>query len=114
MPFLGIDIYTKEFDKKRGYSVYQFGNVEIFIYQLEKLNVVFSELAKFLGRESACMRLGNDAEMKWYNRYYKKAQKDIVLSKEYVETCYTGKYIKHFYSEEDIIKFRSIWKHNIK
>lgn len=114
MPFLGIDIYAKSFDKQRGYSVYQFDNVEIFIYQLEKLNVVFSELAKFLGRENACMMLGNDAEMKWYNRYYKKAQKDISLSEDYVEACYSGKFIKHFYSEEDIIKFRSLWKHNVK
>lgn len=112
--FLGIDIYKTEFDKQNGYSIYKFDNIEIFIYQLEKLSKIFGKLAEFLNVGDIRMVLDNAAEKKWYNKQYKKAQENIILSKEYFESCYTGKYINHFYSDEDIIKFRDIWKNNVQ
>lgn len=113
-PFLGIDIYQYPFDKVNGYSVYHFDRIDLFVYQMERLTDVFGELAKFLDAEGTGMSITNDAKSKWYNEYYKKAQKDIVISGEYFEACYSGKYIKHFYSDEDIAKFKNAWKNNVR
>lgn len=112
--FFGIDIYKMAFDKQSGYSIYKFDNIEIFIYQVEKLSKIFRKLSGFLKAGNIQIILDNTAEEKWYNKQYKKAQKNIVLSKEYFEACYTEKYIKHFYSDEDIMRFKDIWKNNIQ
>lgn len=112
-PFLGIDIYEAAFDKENGYSVYQFGNVEVFIYQVEKLTKIFDKLALFLEVENVQMTLSNDAEAKWYNSRYEDTQRNIILSKEYFESCLNGKYIKHFYSDKDIDKFKEKWRNNV-
>ncbi len=113
-PYLGIDIYREPFDKEKGFSIYKYGNVEIFIYQLEKLNSVFDKLAKFLEIENAQMVRSNDSKDKWYYEKYKDAEENIVLSREYFDKCYNGKYIKHFYSESDISKFKEKWESNIR
>lgn len=35
--FFGIDIFSKSFDKEKGYSIIRKDNVEIFVYKMEKL-----------------------------------------------------------------------------
>ncbi len=34
----GIDIFSQDFDREKGYSIYQNGNGSAFVYMLERLN----------------------------------------------------------------------------
>lgn len=111
--YFGIDIYQYPFDMEKGYQIYNIDNFEIFVYQLEKLNSLQEEIGNFFGINDFHINTRNSADEKWYKRYYDEAKKEIKLRKEYFEECYSGKYIKHFYNDEDIEKFKKRWIKNV-
>lgn len=112
--FNGIDVMNYEFDKGQGCALIQQGNMEVFIYQLERLNNVKDQLADFLGISNLELANGNEAKQKWYAPVYRQALRELKLDKEYFEYCYSSPFARHFYSEEDIEKFKNRWMKNIK
>lgn len=56
----------------------------------------------------------NEARNKYYHRYYIEAQEQLEFSKEYFDWSFNGKVLNHFYSKEDIEKFREKWESHIK
>lgn len=112
--FFGLNIYEYPFDKERGYSIIKENNVEIFIYQCEKLDEIYQNLFDFLGVSGRSLSLGNTADKKWYYPYYKEAVKNIEFSREYFESCYGSKELHHFYSEEDVQGFKDKWIKNVR
>ncbi|MCM1157850.1 MAG: putative capsular polysaccharide synthesis family protein, partial [Clostridium sp.] len=110
-PFLGIDIYQYPFDKENGYSIYHISDkLDIMIYQLEKLNSLEAEVGDFLEIEDFELVKDNDSADKWYKESYQNVIKNMCIDKRYYEECYSGKYINHFYSAEDIDKFKAQWQ----
>lgn len=112
--YMGINLYKYPFNKERGYSIIKQGNIEIFIYQLERLNEVYHSIFDFLGVSGDKLIMGNTAGEKWYYPYYKRAMSGIEISRDYFETCYNSEGLHHFYSDDDINKFRGRWMKNIK
>lgn len=110
----GIDLYEYPFDKEKGYQTYHIGQMDIFVYQLERLNSIEKELGDFFGIENFKLVSSNVASDKWYHSYYEETKRDIKLSKKYYEECFNSRYIKHFYSEKDIEKFKKRWSNNVK
>ena len=112
---MNIDVYQYPFNKEAGYGIIKTEGVEIFIYQLEKLNEIYSQLFEFLGIENGNAQLvsTNLAEDKWYANAYKKAIKNIHFTRDYFNTCYDTPYVKHFYSDSDIAKFKAKWESHI-
>jgi Predicted nucleoside-diphosphate sugar epimerases len=110
----GINVYEYPFDKKKGYTIIQNEDLEIFIYQLEKLDVIKNKLGEFLGVKDLKLFNDNVGNEKWYASTYRRALKELKLEKEYYDYCYTSEYIKHFYDEKDIEKFRERWVNNLK
>lgn len=112
---LNIDIYNYPFNKEEGYDIIKFGNVEIFIYQLEKLNNIYKNLLDFLNIKNKETNLVSHfrAEERWDAKYYKETVKNVQISKEYFDACYNSTYVKHFYSDEDIEKFKDKWGKHI-
>ena len=86
------------------------GNIEIFLYQLERLNVVYEKLFEFLGIAGSRLVTGNSAEDKWYNRYYREAKKNISLPADYIDWSYECEFTKHFYSGRQIEEYMAAWK----
>lgn len=119
-PFLGVDLYNFAFDKEKGYSIINYGNLEIFIYQVEKISSIYGSLAEFLEAENREVCFNKNMledcwlESQWYGRGYREAQKELVISREYFEKCYSSKYIRHFYHDADIEVFKNKWKYNIR
>lgn len=109
----GIDVYKYPFDKLRGYSIIHDGNTEIFIYQLEKLNDIKDDLGKFLGIEDFQLINDNVGVEKWYASAYRQALKELKLSREYFEYCYSSRLARHFYNKENINEFKRRWIENI-
>ena len=46
----------------------------------------------------------------YYSEYKNMTEKDL---KEYFDWCYEGDYLNHFYSTEDIVKFKKQWESHI-
>ena len=109
--YSGIDIYQYPFDQERGYSIIKIPekNVEIFIYQVEKLDMIASELGDFLGMENLTLANANVGEEKWYADAYRQAKKELKFSRAYFDACFDSKIMKHFYSDADIEKFKARW-----
>ncbi len=109
-----VDILVYPFDKAQGYTIIKEGNTEIFVYQLEKLNAIVPQLSEWMGIPFAELVNGNIGEDSWTGDTYKQALKEIELTQEYFDRCYDEPYVKHFYSETDIEKFKERWRPHIR
>ncbi|RKI43898.1 hypothetical protein D7V86_01940 [bacterium D16-51] len=112
-PFWGVDIYEYPFDKEKGYSIYHEGNLNIMVYQLEKMSILEKEIGDFLQLKEFKLIKANDSDNKWYMNTYEKAKKELRLTKKYFDRCYNSKYMKHFYSDDDIKEFQEMWQRNL-
>lgn len=108
-----VDLLQYPFDKHIGYSIIKENNVEVFVYQLEKLNDIIPQLSKWIGIEFDTLENSNITANKWCADSYIKAQKEIKFSKEFFDKSYNDPYIKHFYHQSDIDMFKKKWRNNI-
>lgn len=109
----GIDLYQYPFDREKGYSIYKIGKYEVLVYQVEKMDMFYDIFREFIGNPNLEFKKENDGGLKWYKESYSELKKNVALEKEYVEKTYSGKMMQHFYSKEDIEKFRKKWQKNI-
>lgn len=109
-----FDIFEYPFDKDKGYSIIKKGNIEIFVYQLEKLNDNILALSNWLGVPFNKFIMGNQATDKWVATSYKEAQNNIKITQEYFDRCYNESYMSNFYSQDDINKFKEKWAKHIR
>ncbi len=109
-----LDILSYPFDQEKGYTIIKEGNTQIFIYQLEKLNHIIPAFSQWVGVPFDHLVKANVAEDKWVGESYKQAQKEIEISQKYFDRCFEEPYVKHFYSQADIEKFKARWRPNVK
>lgn len=109
----GIDVYQYPFDKERGYSIYKLNGYEVLVYQMEKMSSLYDVFREFIGDSSMNFEKQNDGGEKWYAKSYKDFRKNVAFEPEYIEKTYSGKMMQHFYSEEDICKFKEKWKNQL-
>ncbi len=109
-----VDFLAYPFDKEKGYSIVKEGNIEVFVYQLEKLNNLIPELSNWIGKDFTSLINGNGADDKWIAPSYKQAQNEIKITKKYFDESFSQPYVKHCYSEQDIQKFKDKWSKHIK
>lgn len=102
-----------DFNQKEGYSVYQQGNLQVFVYQLERMDDVVTPLANFVGGDFTQWVRENQAADKWISSSYQKAKKELIFTRDYVEACYSAPWVSHFYSDADIKRFRSGWEEHL-
>ncbi|MFI3284830.1 MAG: putative capsular polysaccharide synthesis family protein [Erysipelotrichaceae bacterium] len=108
-----VNILNYPFDKEKGYTIIQEDNIEIFVYQLEKLNELVPQLSKWIGVPFDKLVDGNKASDKWVADSYRSAKKQIKLSQEFFDRCFNEPYLLHCYSEDDINKFKDYWRSHI-
>lgn len=110
-----INLYAHEFDKEKGYCIIKEGNIEVFVYQLEKMNFITEDLSNWIGQNHFNEWIkGNEASGKWIDEHYKQVKKEIKFSQEYFDNSYNSQWVQHFYSKEDIEKFKDKWRSHIK
>lgn len=109
-----LDITKYPFDTDSGYSIIKDNNMEIFVYQLEKLTQIWPVLSNWLNIPSIELVPDNEAKNKWYYNSYLTAKKEITFSKKYFEYCFNLPYVQHCYSQKDISIFKEKWSSHIK
>ena len=107
-----INIYSKPFDQENGYQVYEskIKRVNMIILQLEKLNEHVEVLERFLGIENLELVSDNISTEKWYNKIYQKFKNRYKPTNYEIESIYNSRFMKYFYSPNQIQLFASRWK----
>jgi len=108
---LNIDIYQHSFPIEKGYQILKENNLEILILKLEIDDQKKEEaISEFLGLESKFKWTNfNVGESKNYSTLYKNFKEKIKLPRTYIEQILNSKYIKHFYSDEEIEAIEKVW-----
>ena len=107
---LGIDIFEQPFDKEKGYTIYKKGSVEIFLYRLENLNSLESEIQNFIGRDDFRLLHTNNAEEKNISFIYKGLKEKYQFPKGYVKLYYDdNERMDYFYTKEEQRQFLEKW-----
>lgn len=113
--FFDIDIFKENFNKEKGYGIIKRDNIEIFVYKMEKLNELESELREFLEIDDFSIQHNNNSEEKNYTLTYRQAVNEIKLKQEYLDFYYKNNpRMKHFYTEKEIESFRKKWQRNVE
>jgi len=106
---IGIDVFNKEFDKKTGYSVIENDNIRVLVLKLERINDVGeSALSEFTSKKIHLVK-SNVAKEKKYVDEYLATKKNFTVPKEILDYVYNSKYVRHFYTDKEIEKFKVKW-----
>ena len=109
-PALGIDVYDAGFDVDRGYVILTTPKVKLLLLRCEGLAVAPHALAELLdadcpidvGREN----VGAD---KAYGDLYRAFAAALRPSSDAIDRIYSSRLVEHFYSSEEIARFRKFW-----
>lgn len=105
----GLDVFSMDFPKDKGYAIYSDRNINLLIIRLEDLNRVAKEaFDQFLGLQNFLLSSRNVGDKKAYAQLYKEF-KARPLSKKIVEDAYSSRYARHFYSEHELEQFKRNW-----
>ncbi|MEH0020718.1 MAG: putative capsular polysaccharide synthesis family protein [Desulfobacter sp.] len=111
LPTTGVDIYDFPFDREKGCTALQSGKYDILVLQLEKLNASMSSIQEFLGlTEPVELVQKNIGRKKWYHLLYQEFKSAYAPPQSLVDEIYTSRFMKHFYSDADISRFRRKWE----
>jgi len=106
-----IDVYDYPFDKDQGYSIIQKDNIEVLIFQLEKINSLENIIGEFAGVSN--FRLSNEkvADDEIYKYIYRDLKNSFRLPNDILSLYYgSDSRIHFFYSDSDIQNFTKRWK----
>lgn len=108
---LNIDVFNTKFDIDKGFQIIKENNIECLILKLENLNSTGSEaLQLFLATNFKIdIQPGNIGSEKNYSFYLKQLKNDISIDEKTLQYIYSSKYMKHFYSENEINYFIKKW-----
>ncbi len=107
----GIDVFASKFPKSKGYNVYEEEPANVLLIRLENLNKCAGDAFKeFLNIEGLTLTNTNRGIKKDYNIIYQMFKDSVVLPNTYIDKMYRSKYMQHFYSEEEIKRFKTRWR----
>lgn len=105
-----IDVYKHPFDKERGYSIIRQDNIEVLIFQLEKMKSLEKLIGEFTGVPHLKFVDANSGDELIYKDLYRDIKKSIHFPEE-ILSLYYGSHTRtqYFYSESDINIFKKKW-----
>ncbi len=109
---LGFDVFQHPFPREQGYAVYgQEGGPSVLVIKLEHLDRVASAAMRdFLGLQEFRLLSSNEAKDKRYYAAYRAFQHALALSPQVLDEVYGSRYVRHFYSDDEIVGFRQRWQ----
>ena len=107
---LGIDVFSHPFPADLGYARIQQGNFELLVLQLETEDRLKEQvIADFLGLPDFKLLRTNVGAKKDYARDYREFTQRITFEPEYLDGMYSSRYVRHFYTAQQIEGFRKRW-----
>ena len=108
----GIDVYEYKFDKVKGYLVIEGQYPRVLIIKSEisddyKLKGLQDFLCDFVVPQFILQ--SNRSENKNYAEVYKLFLQNVCFDENVVDDIYSSKYAKHFYTDEELNRFKSRW-----
>lgn len=108
--FLGIDVYDHPFTRGEPLFI-RTDSVRLLLMRLEDLDRVGpAALSVFTGVKIDAMEHANTGDKKPYADAYQRFRTHATLPREVVDAVYCSRYARHFYSEDEIARFRAAWK----
>jgi hypothetical protein len=106
-----FDVYKYPFNHNQGFSIYVQDNISILIVRLENFSSsLINALNEFLNISLSDIYNDNLSSDKEYHTEYCEIKNNIKLDENILDLIYSTKYVKHFYTEDEIKIFRSKWK----
>lgn len=108
--YLGIDIFDQQF--KRGEPLFiQSPAVRLLLLRREDLDRVGpAALSEFAGVTIDKMEHANVGDQKNYADAYQRFRAEAQLPRALVDKIYDSRYARHFYSDDEIARFRAAWQ----
>jgi hypothetical protein len=108
--FTGLDIFEESFDRERGWQVYPRGNLSVLVMKIELEDPIKNAvLTSFLGLKNLQIQVENRAEDQSYAGLYHSFLEKFSLKQERLDTIYAGRFTRHFYTENEISRFKQRW-----
>ena len=105
-----MDIYDYRFDREKGFSIIKEDDCRVLVLKLEALDrCAASAFQEFLKIDNFELINDNLAREKKYASLYQQFKKAIVLPEKYIEMMYNTKFVNHFYTQDEINRFRQRW-----
>ena len=103
----GVDVYTEGFVKEKGYKIYCGEYVNLLVIRTDRINdVAENAICEFLNIDDFKIQTYNEAKDKYYNECYSRFLTTISFKKSYLDKVYNSDFVKNFFTESEIQKFR--------
>lgn len=103
--FLDIDVYSKPFNKKQGYDFYESDSARLLMIRQENLKTLDPNVIKdflHINDDEFTIIDENMSSKKWYAEKIKDFRKKIRFGSGLLYMVYGSKYMKQFYTDEEI------------
>jgi len=108
-----FDVYAEDFEPEAGYKIAKSENADILILKLENLSRCAPEaFQKFLGLQNFQLIKANEGSDKSYKEVYQRVLSTLSLPRDTVERIYRSRYVRQFYTDEEINAFKRRWTRN--
>jgi len=107
---LGLDVYAAPFPRERGYAIYRGDHPDTLLIKAESLDTSLPDaLREFFGDRNFSLTVSNRARDKDYHRLYTEFRKELRLPRRFLDSMYSSPCARHFYSDDEISRFRRPW-----
>ncbi|RRQ22838.1 putative capsular polysaccharide synthesis family protein [Thiohalobacter thiocyanaticus] len=109
----GLDVYSEPFNPAQGYQILHCDNIHVLIFQLERFDEVFrTGLEAFFDRPAPEQPVHTHISSRdeRAGTAYREMLSRIRLPDDYIERMYDSDYMRHFYTSEQIERFRRKWR----
>ncbi len=105
-----VDVFGKDFPVGQGFDIYDAPLADVLLIRLEDLGAcIGAALERFLGLEAAGLQRRNVGADKDYAPLYRRFLDTFKIPDAYLDRVYGSKVSRHFYTDEELAKFRSRW-----
>ncbi len=108
------EVMSQPFPQEQGYSVVELGNIQVFLYQLERLDRLLPAISDFVGQDLPEFHRSNLAKEKWIAPSYDQALQELRFTQDYWEKVWAMPWVRHFYSQEQIASFQKRWQSQVE
>jgi hypothetical protein len=112
----GVDVYARPFPTDRGWDIYENLTARVLVIRQENLAHLPEALGALYGFEPSSFRVEtcNVGANKGYASRYDLMKRTLRFTDAELDTLYESRFGRHFYTQEEIARFKSRWRAGAK